>query len=150
MNDLFDPKTMNLYIGRINSLSKTSQRQWGKMEVAQMLHHCQKAFEMVDERLKPKTNPIFKFLFGRSAKKEMLNREDFRRELPTFKELRVSEQLNLEEEKRILVEAIQQFHKRGEDGITAKQHGLFGQMSTSEWSLLITKHLDHHLKQFGA
>lgn len=150
MTNLFDPKTLDHFIGRINSLSNTSQRQWGKMDVAQMLNHCQKPFEMVDERLKPKTNPVFKFLFGRSAKKEMLTKDGFRRDLPTFKELRVSEQLKIEEEKKKLIEAIQQFHRKGESSITAKQHGLFGEMSTSEWNLLITKHLDHHLKQFSA
>ena len=150
MNDLFDTSTMEHYIARVNSINKTPQRQWGKMEVAQMLNHCQKPFEMVDGRMKPRTNPIFKFLFGRSAKKEMLNKDGFRRELPTFKELRVTERLDVDTEKRKLVEAIQQFHKKGQSGITAKQHGLFGEMSTEEWNLLITKHLDHHLKQFSA
>lgn len=41
VKDLFDPAVKADIIHRINQLSPQSQAQWGKMNVAQMLAHCQ-------------------------------------------------------------------------------------------------------------
>ena len=34
-------------IGRINQLTPSSQTQWGKMDVARMLAHCNVTYELV-------------------------------------------------------------------------------------------------------
>ena len=41
VKNLFDPAVKKDIIDRINKLTPQSQRQWGKMDVAQMLTHCQ-------------------------------------------------------------------------------------------------------------
>lgn len=41
VKDLFDPAVKQEILDRINKLTPQSQRQWGKMDVAQMLAHCQ-------------------------------------------------------------------------------------------------------------
>ena len=41
VKNLFDPAVKQDIIARINKLTPQSQRQWGKMDVAQMLAHCQ-------------------------------------------------------------------------------------------------------------
>ena len=46
MKSLFDNATYNEVIQRFNNLSPGSQRQWGKMDVAQMLTHCKEAFKV--------------------------------------------------------------------------------------------------------
>lgn len=149
MTNLFEEKTTSHFIERINKLSPQSEAKWGKMNVAQMLNHCQKPFLIVDGSLKAKTNPIFKFLFGKSAKNEMLNKPEFRKSLPTFKEFQIADQKEFEKEKAVLIQSIEKFKTKGEAGIVNKDHGLFGKMTTEEWNLLLSKHLDHHLKQFG-
>ena len=46
MKNLFDKDTYTEITGRINALTFQSQRQWGKMNVAQMLAHCKEAFKV--------------------------------------------------------------------------------------------------------
>jgi len=44
MKNIFDKDTHTEIINRINALTPESQRQWGKMNVSQMLAHCKEAF----------------------------------------------------------------------------------------------------------
>lgn len=149
MTNLFDQQVAGHFIDRIQKLTPQSQALWGKMNVAQMLNHCQKPFLIVDGNLKAKTNPIFKLLVGKRAKNEMLNKPEFRKSLPTFKEFMIVDQKEFEKEKAVLIKSIETFKTKGEAGIVNREHGLFGNMSTEEWNILLSKHLDHHLKQFG-
>ena len=40
MNTLFTSSSLSQILSRIEKLTPNSQRQWGKMNVAQMLAHC--------------------------------------------------------------------------------------------------------------
>ena len=52
-------------ISRIEKLRPDNQKQWGKMNVSQMLTHAQIPLNIASGALVPKPNPIIKFLFGR-------------------------------------------------------------------------------------
>ncbi len=41
MKSLFNPEVHAEVLSRIDNLSEGSKRQWGKMEIGQMLYHCQ-------------------------------------------------------------------------------------------------------------
>jgi hypothetical protein len=147
--NLFKQETCDHYISRINKLTPQTQGLWGKMNVAQMLSHCQKPFEMAEGTLTATTNPIFKFFFGKPARKQALGDKPFKKSLPTFKEAIIVNPVVFENEKNILINKIKTFKDRGESGVVNKQHGLFGPMSVTDWNVLLAKHLQHHLSQFG-
>jgi DNA-binding response OmpR family regulator len=42
------------------------------------------------------------------------------------------------------------FHAQGERGCEGRVHGFFGRLTGAEWGITQYKHLDHHLRQFGA
>src|SRR5260370_34389935 len=44
--NLFQQETLNEVISRIDTLQPTSARQWGQMDVAQMMAHCSGAMDM--------------------------------------------------------------------------------------------------------
>lgn len=46
MKNLFEPETVGEVIVRIDALRPATQRQWGKMDVAQMMAHCSAALDM--------------------------------------------------------------------------------------------------------
>lgn len=46
MKNLYEPSTLEEILERINKLDPSSERQWGKMEVAQMMAHCSAALEV--------------------------------------------------------------------------------------------------------
>jgi hypothetical protein len=150
MNNLFESKTMEHYIARINSLNQQSQRQWGKMDVAQMLTHCQRPFFIADGTLQLKPNKIIRFLFGKKAKKNLLEGKPFPRNSPTFPEALVVDKRELDKEKAALIDIIRTFNKKGEPGVKCQDHPFFGEMTPATWNLLLTAHLDHHLQQFSA
>ena len=150
MNNLFDTKVVDHYVGRINSLKHEQQRQWGKMDVAQMLTHCQKPFCIADGTLVLKPNKIIKFLFGKKAKKNLLAGVPFKRNLPTFPEAVISDKKEFEKERAVLIDTIKTIHKNGPGGVKNLEHPFFGEMTPDTWSLLLSTHLNHHLSQFGA
>lgn len=149
MKSLFNKQDADEFISRINSLKPDTVALWGKMDVAQMLTHCQKPLEIASGALKPKTNRVIKFLFGKKAKAQLINEPEFKKNLPTFNEAKIVDKRVFETEKGKLIKLIQEFQSKGEAGLTKDPHPFFGELLTSEWDILQVKHLDHHLRQFG-
>jgi hypothetical protein len=149
MNDLFDPTAYREIIARIDSLNAGSQPLWGKMNVAQMLSHLQApvVIGLGDVKLKQR---LIGLLFGRIAKKKLFGNEPFKRNLPTDPSFVRKDTHDFETEKQKLKETLQRFHDGGPEALTKDPHPFFGKLTTEEWSTSMYKHLDHHLRQFGA
>ena len=150
MHSLFNKQHCQEFIARINSLNDRTQPQWGKMDVAQMLTHCQKPIEIALGDLRPKINPIVKYLFGRPAKKQLIRDPEFKRNLPTFSEAKISGRRVFDQERKRLIGLIEKFQQGGPSALVKDPHPFFGDMSIADWDTLQVKHLDHHLRQFGA
>jgi len=58
MKNIFEQKIAEEVIRRINSLTPNTKAQWGKMNVGQMLAHCNVAYETVYSETHPKPNAI--------------------------------------------------------------------------------------------
>ena len=149
MESIFKTETTQKIIERINKLTHSSQPQWGKMNVSQMLAHSQKPIEMAAGKIMPQVNAIIKLLFGKSARKSLLKDPQFKKNIPTFAEAKITDERVFESEKKLLIEMIEKFHKNGPEGTTKVPHPFFGAITIEEWDALQTKHLDHHLRQFG-
>jgi hypothetical protein len=76
--------------------------------------------------------------------------EPMRRNSPTMKELVVQDARDLGTERQRLRELIDRFAAAGPAGCTTHPHSFFGRLTPQEWAILMHKHLDHHLRQFGA
>lgn len=149
MESLFDKNTATEIINRVNKLQAGSAAQWGKMNVSQMVLHAQAPLKVAFEEIKLKRN-IISFLFGAMAKKQLMNPEPFKKNLPTapaFNTIKLN--ADFEKEKNTLVAYIKRFQEAGPSGITQLPHPFFGKMTAHEWDTLQWKHLDHHLRQFG-
>lgn len=149
MKSLFNEKDVNEFIARINKLTPESKALWGQMNVAQMLAHCEVPLRVAQGELKPKVNPILKFLFGKMAKKQVLGGEGLKKNSPTMAEAKIADKREFEEEKQKLIKKIGSFYEKGKAGITREPHPFFGELTIEEWDQLQSKHLDHHLSQFG-
>ena len=149
MKNLFEPDAVNELISRIDKLQPTAQRQWGKMDVAQMMAHCSVALDMASGRLNP-PRILLGRLIGSFIKPIYSNDKAFSRNNPTDKKLVISDQRDFRREQEQLKLRLQQFHQGGEAHCTKHPHPFFGALSPAEWSRGMYKHLDHHLRQFGA
>ena len=62
----------------------------------------------------------------------------------------MKDEKNFETEKKRLLDYIRRTQELGEGYFDGKESMSFGKLSKTEWNNLFYKHLDHHLKQFGA
>lgn len=149
MKSLYEKQVADEFVARINRLTEKTQAQWGKMDVAQMLTHCQKPLDIASGALVFKPNFLIKLLFGKAARKQLLNEPEFKKNLPTFSEARIADKRIFDAEKQKLISLIYNFQTKGVEGLTKKDHPFFGKLNAEEWNILQVKHLDHHLRQFG-
>lgn len=150
MDSLFTTTHNQKIINRINSLTPATQSLWGKMNVSQMLAHCQAPLNVAYGDLKLKRGFIGILFGGLIRKKLTKDEKPFDRNLPTDKGFIVVDQREFENEKKKLIVLVDKFQKIGPSGITKGAHPFFGKMNEREWDAIQWKHLDHHLRQFGA
>ncbi|HKZ65077.1 MAG TPA: DUF1569 domain-containing protein [Chitinophagaceae bacterium] len=149
VKNLFDSTVFNEIIERLHKLSPESQRQWGKMQVAQMLAHCKEAFKV------PLTdNPLPRMflgsLLGWMIKSKLYNASPWKQGLPTSPDFVIKDARDFEKEKTALLELMNKFHNGGPGGVGKYPHPFFGKFTSGQWGKMMWKHLDHHLRQFGA
>jgi hypothetical protein len=149
MKNLFQPVAVDEVISRIDNLQPATQRQWGKMEVAQMMAHCSAALDMAAGRLILPRLLIGRIL-GPFVRPIYTNEKPLSRNSPTDKKLVISDPRDFSREQEHLKLRIREFHQGGEEKCTKHPHPFFGALTPQDWSTGMYKHLDHHLRQFGA
>jgi len=149
MKNLFDLTIANQLKLRIDRLQIDTERHWGKMSVAQTLAHCASALEMAMGRIKPPRALIGRLIGSLIKPRVVGNDERLRRNSPTIPELLVRGEYNLDAERVRLCALIDRFASGASSVCTAHPHPFFGPLAPAEWAVLMYKHLDHHLRQFG-
>lgn len=148
MKNIFEPQTAAQTIHRINSLKPDNQRQWGKMNVSQMMAHCSAVLEhaLGDKVSKPS---FFARLLGPLFKGMMASTKPFSKNAPTGPDFVIVDERDFDAERQKLLRLLERFVVGGEMAVEGKRHPFFGKLSSAQWSNGIYKHLDHHLRQFG-
>lgn len=119
------------------------------MNAAQVMAHCAGGLELAAGQMRPPRKLIGRII-GPIVKPLVLrDDEPMRRNTPTIDALRVSDERNLDAERTRLLDMIDRFVATGPAGCTTHPHSFFGPLTPQEWAILMYKHLDHHLRQFG-
>jgi Protein of unknown function (DUF1569) len=147
--NIFSTETADKFTSRINNLSATTQPEWGKMDVGQMMAHCNVSYEMAFDENYKKSNGFLRFILKNLVKKGLVNESPLKKNSSTAAEMVVKESKNFDTEKNKLVEYVNHLVKKGENYFDGKDHPGFGVMTKNEWNNFYYKHLDHHLTQFG-
>jgi hypothetical protein len=150
MKNLFEPSTVDEVKERMSRLRPDSARQWGRMNAGQAVAHCAGGMELaLGDRRPPR--PLIGRILGPIIKpKAFVEGEPMRRNSPTVPGLEVEDQRELGVERERLCGLIDRFAAAGPAGCTTHPHSFFGRLTPQEWSAWMYKHLDHHLRQFGA
>jgi hypothetical protein len=149
LKNLFDAALANQIKQRIDTLRIDSERQWGKMSVAQTIAHCASGLEMGLGEIRPRRVLVGRLIGPVIKPKVVGNDEPFRRNSPTARELVILGERDLDAERVRLCSLIDRFVSGGTAACTTHPHPFFGRMTPAEWAVLMYKHLDHHLHQFG-
>ena len=135
-------------IARIERLVPPAPAGWGRMNAPQMLAHCSDALRMGlgDLPVKPKHAKIPRMAV---VKWLVLNVLPFPKSAPTAKELTTRAPEVWDVERAHLI-ALTRRVGAADVGAPGAEHPIFGPLTGAQWGQLAWKHLDHHLRQFGA
>lgn len=143
---LHDPAVRDTIRSRVEKLRPESRAAWGKMSVDQMLWHCNETMEAALSRRTikvmrpPLPKPVLTFL--------VLNLP-WIKGAPTHPDWVARAQYDFDAERARTLRLIDEFTGKPLDSPGWGMSGL-GALPAEKLSQLHAKHLDHHLKQFGA
>ena len=150
MTTLFDAAERDRILARIDALRADAPRGWGKMNPAQMLSHCALGMEAATGDAVLHSNFMAK-LIGPLFKGWMLGPKPFSQNSPTHPLLVLDKATcDFDREKTRLVAVVRKFCDGGPSAAAKYRHAFVQKLTGDEWGVLQFKHLDHHLRQFGA
>lgn len=150
MKNIFEQAVKEEMEQRVNALTPESKANWGKMNVAQMLAHCNVPYEMALTEKYPKAKGIKRWLLSKTVKNIVCSEKPYKKNSRTAPEFVIVDEREFEMEKNTILENIQKVYAMGEAQFDGKESTSFGPLNSKEWSNLFYKHLNHHLEQFGA
>lgn len=146
MKTIFDLATREELIRRINLLNENSQAQWGKMNVYQMIKHCEMWEEMAMGRKTYKRSFIGRLIGPLILKKVLKDETPLQRNTPTIPEFKITGNGNVETEKAKWIALLGEYDHFSNHNFI---HPFFGKMTKEQIGLQAYKHIDHHLRQFN-
>lgn len=142
---LYDAAVRETLLARLDRLRPEQRPLWGRMTAPAMVAHLTEAFRMpsgdlhIRRRFVP-LRPLVRWL--------LLYVLPFPKGAPTAPELlaRVPETWEADLARlRALIAGVREPAR----GAPVGDHPIFGAMSARDWGVLLYKHTDHHLRQFG-
>ncbi len=148
MNSLFTPADREALSVRLAALEAGTPRRWGTMEPAQMLLHCAIGLEVATGE-RPMRQVFLGKLLTPFLRGRVFGEQPFMRKVPTDPSYVVRDTRDFGAERNRLATLIDRFVQHGPERAAQFTHPFFGKLNGNEWGILMYKHLDHHLRQFG-
>ena len=145
-----EPTAHAALAARFDSLRPDSPRQWGTMSAGQVLVHCADQLR-VSRGEKPVTSvripgflkPVVKWLV-------VTRQKEFKPGMRTLREMDANAGMTtpttFAQDRQTLLQLLNPA-TYGADGV---EHPVFGRLTRQEFGEITYKHLDYHLRQFGA
>ncbi|WP_276167593.1 DUF1569 domain-containing protein [Zobellia alginiliquefaciens] len=149
MKNVFDQNDVSELISRINKLNPDSNNLWGKMNVGQMVAHCNVPYDMTYTDKYPKPTGFKKFMIKLLAKNAVVGPKPYKKNSRTAPEFLITDERDFESEKQKLIGHLEKTQQLGSAHFQNKESHAFGPLTAQEWNVLFYKHLDHHLRQFN-
>lgn len=149
MRNLFDPADRRSVLDRLARLEPGAARQWGKMSASQMLAHCSAALEVATGD-RPRKQALIGKLLSPFVRSSLLGEKPFSKNSPTDPAFVMTGDKDFEAERRRLTGLVNRFCEAGLEKAGAQTHSFLGRLTGEEWAVMMYKHIDHHLRQFGA
>ncbi len=146
---IFETKTTESILSRLNHLTNTTQPLWGKMNAAQMLAHLNVAYDIDSGKIKSETPALMKFMLKLFLKPILVNEKPYKKNSRTAPTFLISTEKDFEKEKKSLIDNILESQNNGREYYEGRESNSVGKMNANEWSNMYYKHIEHHFSQFG-
>lgn len=143
---IHDPAARAVLLARLDRLDPAAPARFGSMSAPQMVTHLIESARMAVGDLPVRARPSF--LRNRLVRHLILYVLPFPKGAPTAKELLARAPDSWAADIATLKAAIERAAAVGPEGAWA-HHPAFGDLSGADWGVLMHKHTDHHLSQFG-
>ncbi len=134
---------------RIHQLTTATRPLWGKMNSSRMLAHCNVTYELVYDPPAKRPNAVLRFLLKVFVKPAVVNEKPYKRSLRTAPYFVISDEREFDKEQARLLAYMDRTLALGAASFEGRESYSFGALTAQEWSNMFTKHLEHHLAQFG-
>jgi hypothetical protein len=149
MQNLFNSSDTQNILSRLEKIKPDAQKQWGKMNVSQMLAHCNASLETAMGLNSPeKLNAFLRFI-GKILKGRYFGERPFMKNSQTDETYIITGTPDFETAKQKVMAQVRSFSAGGPAQCTTRTHVFFGALTPEEWAMMQWKHFDHHLRQFG-
>ena len=147
MRTMWDGDAQRELCDRVARLAPDRKAAWGRMSAPQMVCHLSESLKMALGELKvaPKNVP-FRYP---PLKQILVYIAPFPKNVPTAPELLVRLPSDWNADVADLRSLVERFAARRGAG-QWPDHPAFGRLSERAWGVLVYRHMDHHLRQFGA
>ena len=102
MYNLFTASAYDGIVARLHTVTPADVRQWGKMNVAQMLEHCARPFDVTLGRVVIKRS-LLGYILGHFFKKSYYDDSEFQHNSPTASEFVIASDTDFESAKARLL-----------------------------------------------
>ena len=144
MKSFFDVDVRAELMARVQKVTPESRAQWGKMNAEQMLMHLTQSLRMAVGELAVKSKKLpLRYPPLRQLVVYVL---PWPKGSPTAPELIPSNCESMENCKREIARLADVFAAHSG---AWPEHPAFGKLSRGGWGVLVRRHIDHHLRQFG-
>jgi len=146
---LIDSTRVERHLQRLGGLGAATPARWGRLDATRMLEHLANSLEIAQglRQAAPKL-PAFLFPLARLGGLLPL---PIPRGMPSTGEFLAPRQLDFPQARALVEERLRGFHRAVlGDPLARHLHPVFGPLTRLQWAALQDRHLDHHLRQFGA
>jgi hypothetical protein len=148
MKTLWDVSARGELRERIGRLSPNAARLWGKMSAPQMVAHLVDSMRMANGEIQvPSKKLPLRFT---PIKQLVIYVAPFPKSAPTAPQLISRPPADWPSECNTLCQLIERYAERGPSARNLPEHPAFGKLTARAWGVLTYRHIDHHLRQFGA
>jgi hypothetical protein len=146
MKSVFNPAVHRELQDRVQRLNPQQRPQWGTMSAVQMVVHLTDSLRMASGELDVAPKKVA--IRFSPLKQLALYVLPIPKGLPTSPELIARKPADWTAEIADLREQLNGLVERGAEAL-APSHPAFGTLTARQWGVLVYRHMDHHLRQFG-
>ncbi|MEM6737113.1 MAG: hypothetical protein AAF620_13695 [Bacteroidota bacterium] len=152
MNTVFEYQLVEDFKNRIERIDESAEALWGKMNLKQMLKHCIENEKLMLREKKLKDVFIGR-LFGQMAlKSDIKDEKPLGKNSPTHPDLKMKGVVVLEDVETLKSEwkhLLEKYLDISTDHYNGFVHPFFRKMNYAQVGIWASKHINHHLSQFG-
>jgi Protein of unknown function (DUF1569) len=145
MADFHSPARRAVLLERLACLTPERTPAWGRFTASAMVLHLIESIRMAKGEVRPKPRPLpLQFI----VRPLVVHHLPWPKGAPTAPELLSRAPSNWNSDLAALHDAIATFPEPAA-GAPLPDHPAFGKMTKRDWAVLLDRHVDHHLTQFG-